>query len=133
MAAVKKFSSLEDLLVFPSSEPTIETIVDNEYNGAHRYRIRLCTGFDSKRRAHNYIDKTVTLQFVKKEEDGTTVPGLQSEQLALILLDRVKKLNERFPHPSNEKQIAGLQMFLDACKERVQERIDRGVMGDLKK
>ena len=88
---------------------------------------------DSKRRAPNYIDKTVTLQFVKKEEDGTTVPGLQSEQVALILLDRVKKLNERFPHPSNEKQIAGLQMFLDACKERVQERIDRGVMGDLKK
>ena len=80
----------------------------------------------------DYVDKTVTLQFVHKNEDGTIIPGLQSEQLALILLDRVKKLNAKFPHPTNEKQVAGLQMFLDACKERVQERIDRGVMGELK-
>jgi hypothetical protein len=29
--------------------------------------------------------------------------------------------------------IAGLKMFLDACRERVQDRMDRGVMGDLKK
>lgn len=78
------------------------------------------------------MDKTTTLQFVQKNEDGTVIPGLQSEQLALILLDRVKKLNAKFPHPTNEKQIAGLEMYLDACKERVQERIDRGVMGELK-
>jgi hypothetical protein len=44
-----------------------------------------------------YVDATDTIQFVHKHEDGTVTPGWQSEQLALILLDRVKKLNEKFP------------------------------------
>ena len=56
-----------------------------------------------------------------------------SEQLALILLDRVKKLNERYPSEQNDKQIEGLTMYLQACKDRVEERINRGVMGELKK
>jgi hypothetical protein len=29
--------------------------------------------------------------------------------------------------------ISGLEIFLAACKDRVQERINRGVMGELKK
>lgn len=132
MAVKKSFQVLSDLLVFNSIEPTIETIPTDGYNGAHRYRVKLCNRFNKETQTADYVDKTVTLQFVHKNEDGTIIPGLQSEQLALILLDRVKKLNEKFPHPTNEKQVAGLQMFLDACKERVQERIDRGVMGELK-
>ena len=54
------------------------------------------------------------------------------EQLAYILLDRAIKLNNRFPSPQNEKQIAGLRMFLEGCEERVRDRMNRGVMGDLK-
>jgi hypothetical protein len=61
------------------------------------------------------------------------VPGLQSEQIVLALLDRHKKLNDRFPSQQNAKMISGLEIFLAACKDRVQERINRGVMGELKK
>ncbi len=61
------------------------------------------------------------------------VAGLQSEQLVLVLLDRAVKLNARFPSDHNTKMIAGLEMFLEACKERVEERMTRGVMGELKK
>ena len=68
-----------------------------------------------------------------RNDDGSITPGLQSEQLALILLDRVKKLNERYPSEQNDKQIEGLTMYLQACKDRVEERINRGVMGELKK
>ena len=129
MAVKKSFQVFSDLLVFNSIEPTIETIPTDGYDGAHRYRVRLCNGFNKKTQTADYVDKTTTLQFIQKNEDGTVIPGLQSEQLALILLDRVKKLNAKFTHLTNEKQIAGLEMYLDARKERVQERIDRGGYG----
>ncbi|WP_159461422.1 hypothetical protein [Dysgonomonas massiliensis] len=51
----------------------------------------------------------------------------------MALLDRAKKLNGRFPSEYNKKMIEGLEMFLEACKDRVQDRIDRGVMGKLEK
>lgn len=68
----------------------------------------------------------------RKNDDGSVINGVQSEQLAYILLDRAIKLNNRFPSPQNEKQIAGLRMFLEGCEERVRDRMNRGVMGDLK-
>lgn len=79
-----------------------------------------------------YVDATDTIQFVHKHEDGTVTPGWQSEQLALILLDRVKKLNEKFPCEQNAKQVTALEAYLDACKERIDDRLNRNVMGDLK-
>lgn len=133
MALQKKFQPVEELLVFPSLEPTIEVIPNDGYEGAHRYRARMCTGYDSKKQTSTYIDKTDTIQFVQKNEDGSVIPGWQSEQLALILLDRVKKLNAKYPSDQNSKQIEGLEMYLVACKERIEERINRGVMGELKK
>lgn len=74
-----------------------------------------------------------SIQFVHKASDGTITPGLQSEQLVIALIDRHKKLNERFPSVHNEKMIQGLEIFLEACKERIDDRISRGVMGELKK
>ena len=133
MTTTKKFQQVKDLTVYPSLQPTIEVIHTDGYNGAHRYRLQLCTGFDSKKNTHNYVDKTTTIQFVQKNDDGSVTPGLQSEQLALILLDRVKKLNERYPSEQNNKQIEGLTMYLQACKDRIDDRINRGVMGELKK
>lgn len=117
--------------VFPSEEETIQAHSDPVYGGAHRYVIKDCLGF--KDGNTSYDNSCQVIQFIQKHDDGTLMPGLQSEQLALVLLDRAKKLNARFPSPFNEKQIAGLQMFLDACKERVEERMNRGVMGELKK
>jgi len=117
--------------VFPSEEETISVVDDADYHGAHFYQMRNSLGFKDGKA--EYVKSIQSIQFVQKNADGTMVPGLQSEQLAYILLDRVKKLNARFPSEQNVKMFTGLQMFLDACRERVQDRIDRRVMGDLKK
>lgn len=120
-----------DYKVFPSKEHTIQVEEDAIYGGAHHYRIRHSTGFNNGQAT--YVDESSDIQLVQKNDDGTIISGVQSEQLAYVLLDRAIKLNNRFPSPQNEKQIAGLRMFLDGCEERVRDRMDRGVMGDLKK
>ena len=120
-----------DQTVFPSEEKTVSVMDDDIYGGAHNYTIKNCLGFNDGKT--QYEESEQTINFVKKTDDGKMIPGLQSEQLVIVLLDRAQKLNARFPSPQNEKMMAGLQMFLDACKERVQDRIDRGVMGELKK
>lgn len=120
-----------DFKVFPSEEKTISVENDVDYGGAHKYTIENSIGFNNG--VAEYVDSNQTIQFVQKNIDGTMIPGAQSEQLAFVLLDRCIKLNNRFPSNHNEKMIAGLKMFIEACEERVQERIDRGVMGQLQK
>lgn len=120
-----------DYLVYPSEEKTIHVTPDEEYGGAHHYAIQNCLGFNDGKTT--YVDEAQTIQFVQKNDDGSMTAGVQSEQLAYVLLDRCVKLNARFPSAQNEQMIAGLEMFLKACKDRVQERIDRCVMGELKK
>lgn len=117
--------------VFPSDENTISVMDDDIYGGAHYYAIRNCNGF--KNGKTEYVSTEQEIQFVQKWDDGTMIAGLQSEQLALMLIDRQEKLNARFPSQFNDKAIAGLRMFLEAQKEMVEDRISRGVMGDLKK
>lgn len=118
--------------VYPSEETTIGVYEDNDvYGGAHYYKIKDCLGFNNGKTEYAPFDYGF-IQFIKKLDDGTIIPGVQSEQLVIILIDRHKKLNSRFPSPQNEKMLLGLQMFLDACKERVDERIKNGVMGQLK-
>lgn len=117
--------------VFPSETQTISVEDCNVYGGAHTYEVLHSTGFNNG--VATYVDVPTVIQFVQKNDDGSIIPGVQSEQLAAILLDRCVKLNRRFPSEYNTKMIAGLEMFLDACKERVEDRMNRGVMGDLKK
>lgn len=124
----EEFIELADT-VFPSEEKTMIVLKD-DYNGAHFYVAKCSTGFNNGKA--EYCDKTVVIPFVHKNEEQT-FPGLQSEQLAIILRDRAIKLNAKFPSEQNEKMIAGLNMFLDACKERIEDRMSRGVMGELKK
>lgn len=126
----KKYVQVKDLTVYPSKVETIEVIPDDGFNGAYRYRAQMCAGFVNGKT--KYVDTTDTIQFVHKKEDGSIVPGWQSEQLALILLDRVKKMNEKFPCEQNDKQVIALEAYLEACRERIDDRLDRGVMGDLK-
>lgn len=117
--------------VFPSTQKTIKVLEDPGHDdGAHTYVVNESLGFKDGQAL--YVNTTQTLRFVRKNDDGTIDPGMQSEQLALVLMDRAEKLNKRFPSDQNEKMIAGLKMFLDACRERVEDRIKRGVMGDLK-
>lgn len=120
-----------DLLVFPSKEKTISVENDPIYGGAHKYEIRNSLGFEKLEAVYN--DEITTLQFVQKNDDGSVVSGVQSEQLVLAVLDRTKKLNDRFPSEYNARMIEGLNIFLQACKDRVEDRINRGVMGKLSK
>lgn len=118
--------------VYPS---TIQTVMCHEpedlYGGAHQYSFTNCLGFNNGQT--EYTLETQTIQFVRKLDDGTVIPGLQSEQLVIALIDRQKKLNARFPSPYSDKALKGLEMFLEAQRERVEERLNRGVMGELKK
>lgn len=38
----KKYVPVKDLTVYPSKTETIEVIPDDGFNGAHRYRARMC-------------------------------------------------------------------------------------------
>lgn len=128
----KQFKLLEHATVFPSTVPTITVEDDPVYGGAHRYQIQKCGGFENGKTVYDEF-QLKELEFVQKNDDGTIIFGLQSEQVALVLLDRCQKLNARFSSDHNVKQMKGLEMFLEGCKDRVEERMSRGVMGELKK
>lgn len=119
--------------VFPSQENTIFVKTDKEYGGAHVYCFKGCLGFDKEKKTHNYVDSECYMQFVEKNDKGQVNVGVQSEQILYALIDRTKKLDSRFPDERNKKAIEGMQMAIDAFEERVSERIEREVMGDLKK
>ena len=129
---MKKFEQLTGMTVFPSKVETIEVIPTDGYNGAHRYRARMLNSFKNGRSNYS-TTKTDTIQFVQHHEDDSWTPGWQDEQLLYILIDRAIKLNEKYPHPTNKKKLDGLYMALEACKERVEERMSRNVQGELKK
>lgn len=121
--------------VFPSTERTIEPYRQGQ--SAHAYFIRKCVGF--KNGNTRYADSAwpgssfTTIRFVERRENGDIIPGLQNEQLIIMLKDRIKKLDAKFPHPENQNMLKALDDFLEASKRRVEERMDRGVMGELKK
>lgn len=118
--------------VYPSNYQTIAVANDSDiYGGTHHYIFENCLGFSNGET--QYGGGTQTLQFVHKADDGVITAGLQSEQVVIALIDRHRKLNIRFPSPQTERMIEGLEMFLAACKERIDDRINRNVMGDLKK
>lgn len=118
--------------VYPSSETSVFAVNDGDiYGGAHRYRFKLSEGY--KDGAAVYVDEYLEIHFVKKNDDGTMEAGLQNEQIIGALRDRHVKLNDRFPSEQNEEIIATLDKYLALCKARVDDRITRGVMGELKK
>lgn len=107
------------------------TISDTKdtYGGAHTYHLRECVGFRDGETV--FTDDWQTIQFVKKNEDGI-VAGITNEQLYLMLIDRLEKLNSRFPCTENDLQIQNLKANIRLCEQRVKDRIDRKVMGELK-
>jgi len=120
-----------DYTVYPSDKRTITVRLDDKYGGAHEYFCNPTIGYYGN--DFKYIDDEIRIRFVQKLDNGDTLPGLQSEQLVYILLDRLEKLNAVYPHDQYGKMKCGLNMFLEACKERIDDRIDRNVMGELKK
>lgn len=118
--------------VYPSEEKTILVEKDDSYGGAHRYSFIGSLGHQNGKPEYDFHD-IQTIQFVKKEEDGSMRIGVQSEQLLIALIDRTKKLNDKFPCRENELAITKMEEALHWLEARVKERIERGVMGDLKK
>ena len=121
-----------DATVFPSDQKTIHVNEDDIYGGAHHYFIDHCYGFNNGKTEYDNNDGQ-ELNFIKKLDDGTIIPGAQSEQILLVLIDRHKKLNERFPSREGALAITKMEEALHWLQARVKERIDRGVMGELKK
>jgi hypothetical protein len=128
---IEGLKNIEYSIVFPSEESTICVIPDVDYNGAHRYCFKNSIGFKDGKT--EYVESIQFIQFVQKNEDGSMIPGIQSEQLVLALLDRTEKLNNRYPSEYNQRMMDALEDFLGACHDRIQDRINRGVMGELKK
>jgi hypothetical protein len=120
--------------VFPSEERTISSLpTDEKFQGAHNYYVQPMVGFEGGALYAKEPEAAIELRFVKRREDGTWQPGLQTEQILLLLKDRHEKLNEVFPSEDHAQFIAGIDKALDALEKRVRERQGRGVMGQLKK
>jgi len=118
--------------VYPTSQVSVIAHEDDmEYGGAHRYSMLNCIGFVDGQTKYDGGEQTI--QFVQKLEDESIVPGIQNEQLLTILIDRMQKLNKKFPCRENAIQITKLQEALMWQEARTRERIDRGVMGNLEK
>lgn len=121
--------------VFPSVQQTIAVAKDDDpdYGGAHRYQFKNSLGFNSEKNEAEYHDSYQEIHFVKKSLNGSMEPGIQSEQLLLALIDRHKKLNAKFPSVDGENAIEHMKRAVMNLGARVRERMNRGVMGDLKK
>lgn len=129
--STKGLIPIEYGIVFPSEENTVSVVPDVDYNGAHRYCFQNSLGFKDGKA--EYIPSLQFIQFVQKNEDGTMIPGLQSEQLLLALIDRHKKLNNKFPSREGALAITKMEEAIHWLEARVKERMNRNVMGDLKK
>lgn len=118
-----------DSTVYPSNEKTL-SVVEDSYGGAHCYCVKESLGFVDGKPQYGSVEQI--LQFVHKTEDGMVTPGIQSEQVVQVLLDRHEKLNAADPSAQYAKMKRALTAFLTACKERIDDRIERNVMGELK-
>jgi len=127
---MKEQKLLDVGVVFPSNEVTVVVAEDQDYGGAHRYIFKESLGHVDGNPV--YADTFQGINFVKREESGM-VAGIQSEQLLIALIDRHKKLNAKFPSKENAVAITHLETALLWFGKRVQDRINRGVMGELKK
>lgn len=116
---------------FPSSFVSVKGLKEPDYDEpAHKFIVTPSLGFENGESVWA-LGGQMTLQFVKKLEDGTVIPGLQTEQLLRITLMRHTAFQKKFPSKENACFITHIQEALFWLQERVQERIDRGVMGKL--
>ena len=113
--------------VFPSTEQTIVALpTDDKFKGAHNYEIKPMLRYEN---GAVYGLEGMPLTFVKRNDDGSWQPGVQSEQLLLALMDRHEKLNNVFPTEVHDEFMAHLAGALECLERRVRERTERGVMG----
>jgi hypothetical protein len=77
------------------------------------------------------------IQFIHKEKDEngalmTVRDGTTNEELLLVLIDRLKYLNEKLPSRQTSLAITKLEEALMWLANRTEERRDRGVEGTSK-
>ena len=118
--------------VYPSTEQTIKVIENQKYGSAYAYSINPMSKLENGKTIYNENNPTY-LRFVQRLEDGTWAEGIQDEQFVYVLLDRIKKLNEKIPSAWNKMKIKALEIYLSACKYRIKERIADNKFGTLKK
>lgn len=120
--------------VFPSNNITVWATAEPDYadGPAHQFKFQNSLGFNNGE-AQYAEDSYQTLQFVQKNPDGSMTPGLQTEQLLIAIYLRHKSLNDKFPSEQGEAFLAHIAGALQLQKDRVLERMNRGVMGELKK
>ena len=118
--------------VYPSTEQTIKVIENQKYGSAYTYSISPMSKLNGNIPVYN-DNNPQCIRFVQRLEEDTWVEGIQDEQLAYILLDRVKKLNEKIPSGWNKVKIKALEIYLSACKYRIKDRIAEKKFGTLKK
>lgn len=116
-----------DAAVFPSQERSV--FFRNTDRGCDEYFIHEMIGYDKTSDQPVYGQSRQQIKFVHGRGDGTMNYGLQSEQVVIMLIDRTKKLDKQIPSRHNAKMLQGLEMFLEACKERFDERMKAGVAG----
>lgn len=101
--------------------------------GAHSFILSNCMGWDNENQCTAFVDSKQAFNFTRKDENGLLYPGITSEQLLIVLIHRHKGLNNAFPSPQNDEFIKHITSALDLLEQRIKDRIERGVMGDLKK
>jgi hypothetical protein len=121
-------------LVFNSDEESVFVILrpGDVYGGAHQYYLRPSIGFKDGKTQFAPTATGISINFVEKRDDGVILPGALTEQILIMLRDRHEKLNARFPSSQNEQFQRGITIALDALENRVRERMEHGVMGELK-
>jgi hypothetical protein len=117
--------------------------------GCHTYYLLDCLGWDNEKGKTAFVIENCTdpgnnvvvngdlciqaIRFVQKSTDGSLMPGVTSEQLLNLLEHRHVQMNVAFPSGQNQEFLMHIRAARDLLAERVKDRVNRGVMGDLKK
>lgn len=72
---------------------------------------------------------TQTLRFVEGPADNRIGDGVTSEEVIMVMIDRVTFLDSQSPSDFNKQAIAGLNQALSALEARTADRTARGVEG----
>lgn len=134
---VSTFPSHKDPCIFVKKESGLYP------QGAHTFLFVDSLGWDNENLKTSFLTpdhpnskgKMIVqqLNFIRKDEEGILYSGVTTEQLLVALLHRHTQLNLAFPSEENEVFLVLIRLALETLAKRVEDRIKRGVMGDLKK
>ncbi|MFX1709094.1 hypothetical protein PV783_34320 [Chitinophaga sp. CC14] len=89
---------------------------DQDTHGTHKYLLAKYRAAGI--REQNYIDLAedhVTIPFFRRLPNGGVIPGVEDEQLVLIVLHRLKM---REQNDFTKRKVAALQQYLKVCSEQ---------------